>query len=272
MTDHSFKEVQVTYKAWELLVEDGLARLIMNQAEIGNPLNEVACEEFALVANEIAGRSDIRAILLQARGKIFSVGGDVKMFAGHLDDLPAIMRRCTVGLHMGITRLMRQDAPIVVDIHATAVGGAVAIAANCDVVVCARSAKLAAAYGKIGVTCDLGATVGLASRMGMSRARRYLLRNEVLDAQAAFNVGLIDEIAPDGESGRVAEAIAREFAQGPTRTIGEVRRLMLGVQSRAYEAQLEDEAQALARASASQDIREGITAFIEGRAPVFLGR
>lgn len=261
----------MAYETWELTVDKGLARLTLNQPELGNPLNEVACREFGEVANEIAGRSDIRAILLGARGKIFSVGGDVKMFAGNLDSLPDIMRRCTVGLHMGMARLMRQDAPIVANIHATAVGGAVAIAANCDVVVCARSAKLAAAYNKIAVTCDLGATVGLASRMGIARARRFLMRSEVLSAQDALATGLVDEVADDGETGKVAETIAREFAEGPTRTFGEVRRLMLGLQSRAYEAQLEDEAQALARAAATSDMREGVLAFVEGRKPDFRG-
>lgn len=262
----------MAYETWDLTVDNGLARLNLNQPELGNPLNEEACREFGEVANEIAGRGDIRAILLGAHGKIFSVGGDVKMFAGNLDTLPDIMRRCTVGLHMGMARLMRQDAPIVANIHATAVGGAVAIAANCDVVVCARSAKLAAAYNKIGVTCDLGATVGLASRMGIARARRFLLRSEVLSAAEALSSGLVDEVADDGHAGQIAEEIARELAAGPTRTFGEVRRLMLGVQSRAYEAQLEDEAQALARAAGTQDIREGVTAFIEGRSPCFQGR
>lgn len=260
------------YETLELTVDHGLARLNLNQPELGNPLNEAACREFGEVANEIAGRSDIRAILLGARGKLFSVGGDVKMFSENLDALPDIMRRCTVGLHIGMARLMRQDAPIVVNIHATAVGGAVAMAANCDVVVCARSAKLAAAYNKIGVTCDLAATVGLASRMGIARARRFLLRSEALSAEQALAAGLVDEVADDGHSGEIAEEIARELAAGPTRTFGEVRRLMLGVQSRAYEAQLEDEAQALARAAGSHDIREGVMAFLEGRAPRFEGR
>lgn len=262
----------MTYATIELTVDAGLARLTLNQPALGNPLNEQACAEFGDVANEIAARSDIRAVLLSARGKYFSVGGDVKMFAKNIDTLALDMRRWTVGLHMGMARLMRQDAPLVADIHALAVGGAVAIAASCDYVVCARSARLSAGYGKIAVTCDLGATFSLGSRMGISRARRFLLRNEVLSAEEALAVGLVDEVVDDGETASAAEAVAREFASGPTRTMGEVRRLMLGLQSRAYEAQLEDEAQALARAAATDDMREGVTAFAHGRPAQFKGR
>jgi 2-(1,2-epoxy-1,2-dihydrophenyl)acetyl-CoA isomerase len=262
----------MAYQTLELEIDNGLARLTLNQPELGNPLNEKACAEFGAAANEIAGRADVRAILLGARGKFFSVGGDVKMFAQHMDELPDIMRRCTVGLHIGMARLMRQNAPIVANIHATAVGGAVAIAANCDFVVCARSAKFSAAYGKIAVTCDLGATMGLASRMGISRARRFLLRSEILTSDEALAAGLADEVVDDGNSNAAAEAVALEFARGPTQTIGEVRRLFLGLQARGYEAQLEDEAQALARAAATPDLREGVMAFIEGRPPVYSGR
>jgi len=263
----------MNFQTIELVVEDGLAELILNDAEAGNPMGEVFCREFGQAANELAKRKDVRAILLRAEGRFFSVGGDVTMFARDLDAASAVVRDGTFGLHMGLTRLVRMDAPIVGCAHASAAGGAVALLANCDLVYAARSARFTAAYAQLGFTCDLGATVGLASRMGIARARRFLLLGESLGAEEAADVGLVDHVVDDGaEAVQQARAAATILAAGPTRAFGELRRLFAQSLATPLEAQLENEAQSLARAAATADAREGISAFTGRRQPRFTGR
>jgi len=262
----------MTYETIELVVNDGLAHLTLNQPDLGNPFNAVFCREFGQVANELAGREDVRVVLLSARGNFFSVGGDLGMFSRDLDAMPNAVREGTAGLHMGMARLLRLNAPIVVCVHATAMGGAVSVLSNCDLVYSARSARFGAAYSHIGFTCDLGASFGLASRMGLARARRFLLLGEVLDAVEAERTGLVDYVVDDAEVNAQAEQAAVRLSRGPTLAYGEVRRVMARSLGQAFEAQLEDEAQALARVAASQDAREGITAFLEKRRPMFKGR
>lgn len=260
------------YQTLELTVGDGLARLVLNQPELGNPFDPACCAEFGQVATELAGRRDVRAVLLSARGRFFSVGGDLAPFARDLDAMPETVLRGTAGLHMGMARLLRMDAPIIASVHATAMGGAVSVLSNCDLVYCARSARLGAAYSRIGFTCDLGASFGLASRLGPARARRFLILGEVLDAVQAEAVGLVDFVVEDAALEAEAEQAALRLAAGPTRAYGEVRRLMARALARGAEELLEDEAQALARVAAGPDAREGIAAFMEKRAPVFQGR
>lgn len=187
------------YETIELVVNDDLARLTLNQPDLGNPFNAVFCGEFGQVANELAGRADVRVVLLCARGNYFSVGGDIALFSHDLDAMPNAVREGTAGLHMGMARLMRLNAPIVACIHGAAMGGAVAVLFNCDLIYSARSARLGAAYSQIGFTCDLGASFGLASRMGLARARRFLLLGEVLDAASAERTGLVDHVVDDAE-------------------------------------------------------------------------
>lgn len=260
------------YQSLELTVEDGLARLTLNQPELGNPFNEIFCAEWAKVANELAGRSDVRAVLLTARGKFFSVGGDVKMFSQNLDTLPDKLREWTAGLHVGAARLARLDAPIVAAIHGTCIGGACAIIANCDFVYAARSVRFGAGYTQIGYTCDLGAVFGLSSRMGLARARRFLLGAEMFDATEAGRLGLVDHVVDDAELFKAAEAEAIRLSRGPTRAYGELRRLFYRATCTPFEAQLEDEAQSLSRVARGSDPREGIMAFVERRTPNFQGR
>lgn len=262
----------MAYESLELTVTDGLARLVLNQPDIGNPFNAPFCAEWAQVANELSGRRDVRAVLITARGKFFSVGGDINMFSKNLDVLPAKIREWTAGLHMGTARMARLDAPIVAAVHATCMGGACALIANCELVYSARSARFGAAYSQIGYSCDAGATYGLASRMGIARAKRFLMLAEMLEAEQAASVGLVDHVVDDALLMAEAEKAAIKLSQGPTRAYGELRRLFSRALGQAFEAQLEDEAQALIRAASCDDAREGITAFVEKRKAKFQGR
>jgi 2-(1,2-epoxy-1,2-dihydrophenyl)acetyl-CoA isomerase len=262
----------VAYQTLELSVQDGLARLVLNQPEQGNPFNAGFCSEWIQMANELSGRRDVRAVLLTARGRFFSVGGDIGMFAKNLDTLPDKIRDWTGSLHMGMARLARLDAPLVAAVHATCMGGASALVANCDLVFAGKSARFGAAYSQIGYSCDAGATFGLASRMGIARARRFLLLAEMMDSETALGAGLVDQVVDDATLIAEAEAAAQRFAQGPTRAYGEIRRLLARSLGQPFEAQLEDEAQGLARVAATADAREGISAFVEKRKPQFAGR
>jgi 2-(1,2-epoxy-1,2-dihydrophenyl)acetyl-CoA isomerase len=262
----------MVYQTIELAVQDGLARLVLNQPEQGNPFNAAFCAEWATVANELAGRRDVRAVLITARGRFFSVGGDIGMFATSLDTLPEKIREWTADLHMGVARMARLDAPLVVAVHATCMGGANALVASCDLAFAGRLARFGAAYSQIGYSCDAGASFALAARMGIARARRFLLMAEMMDAESALKTGLVDYVVDDSKMLAEAEEAALRLAQGPTRAYGELRRLLARSLSRPLEAQLEEEAQGLVRAASTDDAREGIIAFIEKRQPQFNGR
>ncbi|MBL6749531.1 MAG: enoyl-CoA hydratase/isomerase family protein [Nevskia sp.] len=261
----------MAYESIELTVADGLARLTLNQPQEGNPFNARFCQDIKLAANELSSRADVRAVLLRANGKFFSVGGDVRMFSRNLDELPRLIKEWTADLHVGLARLARMNAPIVCAVHGTAAGGAVALVASCDLVYCARSAMLGAAYSQIGYSCDAGSSFALASRMGIARARRFLILGEMLTAEQAGQAGLVDQVLDDETVVAEAEKAALRLSQGPTRAYGEIRRLLARSLGRELESQLEEEAQALARVAASQDAREGITAFVEKRRPRFRG-
>lgn len=262
----------MTYKSIDLNVSEGVARLTLDQPDLGNPFNAVFCAEIADAANALAGRRDVRAVLLTGRGRFFSVGGDIRMFADDLDNLPDNIRTWTAGLHMGIARLQRLDAPLIASVHATCMGGGVALIAGCDMVLAGRSARFGAAYPQIGYSCDAGASFALASRIGIARARRFFLFNEMLDAQAAGDIGLVDQVVDDAVLAEETEKVVRQLASGPTRAYGALRHLLNKAFRQPLEAQLEDEAQALAVVAGSADAREGITAFVEKRKAKFQGR
>lgn len=259
-------------EAMRVDVTAGVAHVTFTDAVRGNPIDGRFCREFAWVANALSSRDDVRAVFLTADGKAFSYGGDVGLFVSKLDDLPREIRRWTTDLHSGIARFQRMDAPLVAAVHGVCAGGMAAIVAGCDIVVASSLARFVAAYAAIGYSCDASASVSLSRRMGFARARRFLLRNETLDANAALSAGLVDEVVEPDALQSKALAIAEEFARGPTRAFGEIRRLLLTAADQPLETQLELEAQALARTAGTRDAREGLTAFSEKRQPCFIGR
>jgi 2-(1,2-epoxy-1,2-dihydrophenyl)acetyl-CoA isomerase len=251
---------------------NGVAHLEFTQPERGNPIDGAFCAAFAAAANDLSTDPEVRAVLITAQGKAFSYGGDLAMFVSSLDTLPQEIKRWTTDLHSGIARLQRMDAPLVVAVHGVCAGGMAAIVAGADLLVASDAARFVAAFTGIGYSSDSGSTVMLSRRMGLARARRFLLLNETLNASQALDAGLADEVVSAEAVIDRARDLAKQFAAGPTRAYGEIRRLLLTASDQPLETQLELEAQALSRMAGSEDAREGLTAFHEKRRPVFVGR
>ncbi len=261
----------MTNPSMRLQRDGALARLIFTQPERGNPIDGQFCEEFAGLADEISEDRSIRAVLITAEGKNFSFGGDVRQFQSALGELPKVIKEWTRNLHVGIARMQRMDAPVVAAIHGMCAGGMTGTVAGADFLMVEPGTRFVAAYAGIGYSNDAGSSVMFARRMGIARAKRFLIMNEVLGADAALAAGLADEIVPADALQAKAEEIALRLAEGPTRAFGEIRRLFNSAGDQPMETQMELEAQALARIARTFDAQEGLTAFVEKRKPQFRG-
>lgn len=252
--------------------QDGLAIVTLAQPARGNPFDGRFTHDFKVIAAQLLDASDLRAVLLRAEGPNFSVGGDLKSFHPVRHELAPLVRKWTSDLHMGLQRLWRLPVPVVCAVQGFAMGGGVALLAGADVVLAGASARLGSAFAQLGFSCDSGSSTVMAQRMGVARARRFVLLAEVLSAQEAMAAGLVDRIVPDEQLQNDALVLARQLANGPTVAYGEIKRLFAKAATTSLESQLEDEALTLARVSSSADAQEGIAAMVEKRKPVFRGR
>jgi 2-(1,2-epoxy-1,2-dihydrophenyl)acetyl-CoA isomerase len=274
--NHVYKTMRLSISASKV------AEVVFTEAERGNPIDQAFCDDINALSAELAfaassgsgssGEAGFRAVLIRAEGKAFSFGGDLGFFHANMESLPRVILEMTSQIHPAIARLQRMNAPIVGAIHGVCAGGMASFMAGCDLLVAAEEARFVAAYAGIGFSCDAGSSIMLTRRMGLSRARRYLLLNETLDATTALAAGLADEVVPAGQLLDRARALAEKLAAGPTRAFGETRRLLLSAADQGLEVQLELEAQALARMAQTADAREGIAAFSGKRKPQFKGR
>lgn len=252
-------------------LDEGLARVTLTRPEIGNPIDGAFCRDIRELSVTLSTDEAVRAVLITAEGRFFSVGGDIRSFVKDRAALPRIVKGWTADLHMGLSRLQRMNAPVVCAVQGDIAGGAVSLAASADVLYAAEGVKFNAAFALIGFCADSGSTVTLSNRMGLSRAKRFLLMSETLTATEAQTAGLVDFALPPGDMMAAAEKTARRFAKGPTLAYGGIKATILTARTEAFETQLEHEAQTLARLSASDDAWEGLTAFAARRKPAFRG-
>src|SRR3977135_2147433 len=148
-------------KSFECAIDGGLAHIVLSQPDRGNPIDGQFCREFSLCMAELSERDDVRSVLMSARGRLFSVGGDLAALASRGATLPATIKSWTADLHSAIVRMVRMRAPVVVAVHGNVAGGSVSLMAAGDLVVIGQSARISSAFAKIGFTPESGATTGV---------------------------------------------------------------------------------------------------------------
>lgn len=252
-----------------VLVEDALpvVRLTMNRPSQRNALSTglMAALTQALVTQ--AARPACRVIVLGGAGPVFSAGHDLRELVGRsLDEERAIFRTCT-GLMQTIQRIPQ---PVIASVHGVATAAGCQLVAACDLAIASEAARFATPGVKIGLFCATP-MVALTRAIGRKRALEMLLTGQPIDAATAAGWGLVNRVVPADQLDAEVMALAHQIAAASPLTIGTgkqafYRQIELD-QATAYE----EMGEVMATASLTGDAQEGMTAFLEKRAPVWRG-
>ncbi|HEX2738611.1 MAG TPA: enoyl-CoA hydratase-related protein [Acidimicrobiia bacterium] len=260
------------YSTLLLDVADGVATITLDRPDAANAIDLTMATELLDVALALDGDASVRAVLLRGNGRMFCAGGDVRTFAAAGEGVPELLRRITTPLHAAIARLVRLDAPVIVAVQGSAAGAGLGLVCAADLVLAAESAKFVVAYTGIGVTPDGSTSYYLPRLVGQRRAVELTLTNRVLRAPEALEWGLVTRVVPDAELDQRARLLAASIAAGPTRAFGAATRLLRDSWTATLETQMESESVVLRDTARTADAREGLSAFVEKRPPVFEGR
>jgi 2-(1,2-epoxy-1,2-dihydrophenyl)acetyl-CoA isomerase len=203
--------------------------------------------------------------------KAFCAGGDVVGFHGAGESIGRGVLEETTLLHAAASRFAWMRAPLIGAVNGVAAGAGLSAVAFCDLVIAADTATFTSAYTRIGFSPDGSSTWFLPRLIGRRRAMELYLTNRTLNAQEALDWGLVNRVVPSTDLMAEAGKLAAQFASGPTRTYGAVKKLMQMTSMDSLESQMELESRTLAEMAVSADAREGIRAFVEKRKPVFRG-
>lgn len=257
----------VTYSA-----ADGVATLILNRPEVLNSFTRPMAAEAQAALDRAAGDDAVRAILLTGAGRGFCAGQDLAEAMPAEGAAPPIADIVRGTYNPIVTRLRAIEKPVVAAVNGVAAGAGANIAFACDFVVAAEQASFVQAFAKIGLVPDSGGTFVLPRLVGLARATAMFMLGDKLTAADALSLGLIHRVVPAATLMDEARALATRLAQMPTRALGLTKRLLNASATNDLAAQLELEAVLQAEAGASEDFREGVRAFLEKRAPMFVGR
>jgi 2-(1,2-epoxy-1,2-dihydrophenyl)acetyl-CoA isomerase len=256
-----------------LLVErsDGLVTVTMNRPDRKNAINAEIWDGLDLVLAEIAGNPNDRAVLLTGAGGNFSSGADLTRGGdGERERESTLLEMRRVN---EITlRLQRLAKPTLAAVDGVAIGVALGLALACDLVVASDRARFCAIFARRGLTVDGGTSWTLPQLVGLRRAKQIAFFGDMISAEQALAWGLVNDVVPADELPELAGEWARRLAGGPTTALSLIKRMLETSGSLTFEQALEDEARSVHVAYTTDDLREGMTAFIERRDPKFTGR
>ncbi len=252
-------------------VADGVATITFNRPDAANAMSPLCARELNEVSIEVEGNSEIRAVILTGAGKMFCAGGDLGAFVAAGDKARSLLLQMTGDLHLGISRLSRNAAPVIGAINGTAAGAGFSMVMLCDLAISAASAVYTMAYTNAGLSPDGSSTFFMPRKIGDRRARELMLTNRVLKAEEALEWGVVNQVVPDDQLMDEARQLANKLANGPTQAFGQVKALLNTTFDNSLETQMELEARAIADMVGTADGQEGLDAFFNKRKPDFRG-
>ncbi|WZB70172.1 enoyl-CoA hydratase-related protein [Achromobacter xylosoxidans] len=210
--------------------------------------------------------------MLEGAGKAFVAGGDVARFADDFETATEVIDQLLDALHPAIETLANHDAPVLASVRGAVAGAGLSLLAGCDLVVATEDSRFLMAYDRVGAPPDCGGTWFLPRKIGVRNAAELMLLGQAWDAARALQAGLVNKVVAPSQLDEETNAWATRLAQRPTRALGAYKRLVAQAAHTPLNAHLEAERDAFKRATRSADFREGVTAFLQRREPVFTGR
>ena len=260
----------MTYQTLLFEIRDGIAFVTINRPDKLNALNDQVMLELADAADRIATESTIKGAILTGSGpKSFVAGADIGDLSrqGPFDGKARAQRGQAV-----LRRLETCGKPVLAAINGFALGGGCELAMACHIRIAGENAKFGQPEVKLGIAPGYGGTQRLPRLVGKGVALQLILTGEMIDAQEAYRIGLVNKVVPAADLLPESEKMMRGIlAMGPLAV-----RLAMEAIDQGLEMTLDEglllEANHFGLLAATQDMKEGTTAFLEKRAPKFLGR
>ena len=247
--------------------------LTMNRPDRLNALTVETANDFKAAVG-VALERGARAIVLTGSGRAFCAGGDLRAMqeiATKEGRLEAFFDEPLRILNEAILLIRQTPVPFIAAVNGVASGGGCNLALACDLVVAAESAKFNQAFIKIGLVPDCGGTFILPRLVGQKRAAELMFTGDMVTAQQAAQMGMINSTVPDAELLDHVMSLAERLAQSPTAAIAQIKRLLDASAVNDYGSQLDREREAQIEAGKTKDFVEGVSAFLEKRPARFVG-
>jgi enoyl-CoA hydratase len=245
--------------------EENTAIITFNRPDAMNALNNQTRAEFTSAMAEVAADDEIRVLILTGSGKAFVAGSDIKEFS---QTTPYVAHK--------IQRLGEMvenlEKPVIAAVNGFCLGGGNEIAMACDIIIASEKAKFGQPEINIGIIPGGGATQRLPRLIGACKAKELIYTGDIINAEQAKHLGLINRVVPMEDLMPVAKELAGKIATKSAAALKLAKTAINRGMQTNLESGLKYEYELYGLALSLEDRVEGVNAFLEKRAPKFMGR
>jgi enoyl-CoA hydratase len=257
------------YKTIKIEKEDGIAVLTLNRPEVMNAISDEMTAETAEAVAAINNDNGVQVLIVTGAGKAFQAGADIQQLS---EMTPLQLIRWNEGLVRNNAALEKLRQPVIAAINGAAMGGGLELALGCTLRVASEKAVLGLPEVNLGIIPGAGGTQRLPRLIGKGRATKMILTGEIIGADEALRIGLIDEVAAPEELMDVAKKLAKKImSKGPVAIEMAKDAIEVGMQCPIEEA-VQYSQKNCAICFSTDDMKEGMSAFLEKRRANFQGK
>lgn len=256
------------FETIDVTLDESVQVITLNRPEKLNPLSTKTFAELSEAFEGARHSDDVRAVLLTAEGRAFSAGGDIAELASGALGADTFMK-ARLSSKEFVMGLKSFEKPFIAAVNGLAAGGGAGLVLASDVVFASDLASFSIIFRRIGMIPDCGCLYLLAELVGPSKAKELAFSGDIIDAQEMQRLGIAQHIvSPDELFGKAME-FAKKCAAGPQRALGLSKILIDRSSALSIEEYFDYESLALPLVMESADFKEGVSAFIEKRQPMF---
>ena len=256
-------------------VKDGVAVLTLNRPDRLNAMSRPMLDALLEALPRLAEDPTIGVVVLTGAGRGFCAGGDVKAMAegNELGGQTMEERAQALRSRMETSRWLHEmPKPTIAMMRGPAAGAGLSLAMACDLRIASDTVKLGTAFARVGYSGDFGGSYYLTQLVGTAKARELYFTADLLDAQQALGLGLVNRVVADARLEEETMALASRLARGPRVAYRYMKRNMNAAETASLKDMLDLEAWNHTRTGMTEDHREAARAFVEKREPQFKGR
>lgn len=280
----SDRAVEGRYRGFDVALHDpGVAVLTMNQPERLNGMTQAMKRDMVEMLARCQMDDAVRVVVITGSGRAFSAGDDITgrrpdygdatalaapLAPGHREAMGtyAALRTMSQALNVAVRGL---DKLTIAAVNGVAIQTGLSLALSCDFRIASEDARLGSATLRFGLQPDEGGHALVVQLVGLARAMDFFMRNRILTAAEALDIGLVHEVVPPAELAGRALELARELADGPQVAMRLLKRALHNAAEAPFATALDDIASKTAVSDHHPDAREGVAAFREKRPPRF---
>jgi enoyl-CoA hydratase/carnithine racemase len=258
----------MSYEALLVDIRDHIGTITFNRPESLNTFNTTLATEFCRALQALEDEEEVRVVVVQGQGKAFCAGIDIKELEGKqaVDYYAWVQQMEEMSL-----QIARMGTPVIASVQDLAVANGIGVVASADLAIAAQGARFGATAVNVGLFC-MGPAVPLARNLGRKKALELLLTGEMIDAEEAYRIGLVNKVVPKDELDSATHNMAVKIAQKSPLAVRMGKKSFYRMEDLDFSSAFEMVNNHFAILCSTEDAHEGVGAFLNKRPPKWKGR